>query len=239
MEFVSMAAHELRSPLGSIRWYTESLEGIKFPPESKGKEYVSQIYESVLKMTSLVNLLLNVSKVELGTISDRPEKVDVVALTNDVVRNFSPDIRFKGLKLTTKFHPSLIQAVVDPNLLRIILENLLSNSVKYTQDLGKIDISVVENKAKLQIEVKDTGIGIPAFQKKHIFTKLFRADNVKRTYPEGTGLGLYLVKSVVDKLKGTVTFESEEGTGTSFLVSLPVLKQNGSSKKRKENNTDS
>ncbi|HJY98994.1 MAG TPA: MASE1 domain-containing protein [Patescibacteria group bacterium] len=221
MDFVSMAAHELRSPLGSIRWYTESLESTPFPRGSKAKEYVGAIYSSVLKMTSLVNLLLNVSKVELGTIAEKRESVNVVALADDVISSF-PDIQVRGIKITKKYHPQNITALIDPNLLRIILENLVGNSIKYTADLGRLSLIVVKTNDSLDIELKDTGIGIPESQKKLVFTKLFRADNVKRTYPEGTGLGLYLVKAVVDKLKGKISFESEEGKGTTFWVSLPL-----------------
>lgn len=232
-DFVSMAAHELRGPLNNVRWYTESLEEIDLPPKTKAKEYLEQIYAATLKMTSLVNLLLNVSKVELGTMAERPEEVNVVLLASDVIKGFSPDIHQRNIKIISDFNPNSIEAFVDPNMVRIILENLLSNAIKYSPDAGTIWVSTTKKDGKVEIEVKDNGVGIPDAQKAMVFTKLFRADNVKKKFPEGTGLGLYLVKSIVDKLKGTISFESEEGKGTKFLVSLPIT-TNG---ERKEKNS--
>ncbi|HTK03836.1 MAG TPA: MASE1 domain-containing protein [Alphaproteobacteria bacterium] len=204
-EFVSLAAHELRSPISNIRWYTESLL------KTKPSKYLNEIYSSTLKMTSLINTLLTVNKVELGKLTYEPEKVDLVTIVKDITQNIKIE---KNL-------PEKLEAFADPNLLRIILENLINNAVKYSPGDKKISINVKEVKEKIHIEVKDFGIGIPKNQQDKIFTKLFRADNVKKTFPDGTGLGLYLVKAVVDKLKGEIWFESEENKGTTFFVDLP------------------
>ncbi len=223
-EFVSLAAHELRSPLSNIRWYTESLLKIEPKLSDKPEKYVNEIYASTLKMASLVNLLLNVSKVELGKLVDQPELVDLARLTRDLLQNIKPKLRERDIKLTESVGGDELNILVDPNLVKIIIENIVGNAVKYTPDRGKISVSMKLIKDNVHIEIKDSGVGIPKGQQDKIFTKLFRADNVKKRYPDGTGLGLYLVKAVVDKLEGKIWFESTEEKGTTFFVEFPNKK---------------
>ncbi len=220
-EFVSLAAHELRNPLTNIRWYTETLLKTYLKKDSISG-YISEIYASTMKMTSLVNMLLNVSKVELGTLSDQPEEVDIVAIAKDVVQNQMHDAKKKDIELTANYDEKSIVDYVDPSLVRIIIENLLSNSIKYTQDMGKITLSINKSGKEVMIAVKDNGVGIPESEKGKIFTKLFRAGNVRKRFPDGTGLGLYLVHAIVERLKGNISFESKEGGGTKFVVSFPL-----------------
>ena len=109
----------------------------------------------------------------------------------------------------------------DPKLLSTIVQNLLSNAIKYTPEKGKVIITASGTTRHLQIEVSDTGLGIPDDQQEHVFEKLFRASNVRKKDTVGTGLGLYVVKTIVDSLGGTIRFTSEEGLGTTFMVRLP------------------
>ncbi len=220
-EFVSLAAHELRNPLTNIRWYTEALLKSYLKKDSVSG-YITEIYAATMKMTSLVNMLLNVSKVELGTLSDHPEEVDIVIIAKDVVQNQLQDIRKRGIKFTQDYGEKSIVDYIDPSLVRIIIENLLSNSIKYTQETGKIALSLNKSGREVVIIVTDNGIGIPESEKSKIFTKLFRAGNVRKRYPDGTGLGLYLVHAIVERLRGKISFESKEGGGTKFTVSFPL-----------------
>lgn len=226
-EFVSMAAHELRGPLGSIRWYSESLESMKKPEISKISSYLSEIVSATVRMTTIVNLLLNVTKAEMGGIVSNPQSINLHNLVNDVVGDFRVEIQKKKQNLEFKPEGKSKMVYLDPALVRIIIENLLSNAIKYTEEKGKINLSAEVHNKDLEIQVGDTGLGIPKDEREKIFTKLFRASNVKRRVPDGTGLGLYLVKAVVDKLNGKINFESEVGKGTTFFVKIPISENGG------------
>jgi len=178
----------------------------------------------------LVNALLNVSRIELGTFSVELSDVDLPKLSKSVISELTAKIKEKKLKLKTHFEKEVPIMQADSNLLRIVFQNLTSNAVKYTPEKGSVDISVTmkplgKKKAKknhVYITFKDTGYGIPKKEQSKIFSKLFRADNAKSMDVEGNGLGLYIVKSIVENSGGTIYFESEENKGTTFFIALPL-----------------
>ncbi len=229
-EFVSLASHQLRTPLSSVNWYTEMLlAGDAGKLTKKQKEYADEIFQGTQRMVRLVNDLLNVSRLELGTFSVNPETVDVVAAAFDAIDEQKQHIKLKKIKVTTDFPDERpLEMEADPKLLHMIFQNLLSNSIKYTGEKGHINLAVFKNGKEILIEVSDNGIGIPKNEQSKIFTKLFRADNVKEQDMEGTGLGLYIIKSIVEKSGGSIRFESTEGEGTKFIVDFPE----GNMKKR-------
>ncbi len=245
-EFVSLASHQLRTPLSTINWYAEMLlAGDAGALIAEQKKYLEEIYRGNQRMVALVNALLNVSRLDLGTFVVDPEPVDVEALARSVLNEQKPQIDEKKLNtIFTCVHDIPIMEA-DPKLLRIILQNLLSNAVRYTDQEGtiKFDISLAIHPEQLTsnhthstgqkpegkgqrpsilIRISDTGWGIPRDQQDKIFTKLFRADNVKEKNTDGPGLGLYLVKSIVEHAEGNIWFESEENKGTTFSVALPL-----------------
>jgi len=236
-EFVSLASHQLRTPLTAINWFTEMLlneDAGKLNDEQKN--YLQEVYKGNKRMVDLVNALLNVSRIDLGTFAIEPALTNIIELANDVIKEMQSQVVAKKLLISTSF-AELPQISVDPKLMRIIFQNLISNAVKYTPEQGKIIVTVQKsNKApskkqpgtSLYISVADTGMGIPAAQKDKIFTKLFRADNVRAKETEGTGLGLYIIKSIVEQSFGTIWFDSEENKGTTFHILLPFT---GMSKK--------
>lgn len=229
-EFVSLASHQLRTPLTAINWYVEILLGGDAGSLTKDQtKYLNEIYKGNQRMVSLVNSLLNVSRLELGTFMVDPEKINVIELTQTVVNELSPRLKKKQLELTETYSKDSIIMEVDPELMQIVIDNLLTNAVKYTPEGGKIDVRISQTTKDLHIEVEDTGLGIPKDQADKIFTKLFRADNVKESDTQGTGLGLYLAKSIIDYSGGKIWFESVEEKGTTFHVVLP----NSGMKKRK------
>ena len=224
-EFVSLASHQLRTPLSAINWYTEMLLS-----EDAGaitdmqREYLGEVSRGSRRMVELVNALLNVSRIELGTFAVQPEPTDVVELARDVINELKSKILEKKLRIEEVYAENLPKMMVDPKLTRIVFQNLLTNAVKYTPEEGKISISIAmsADETMFTIAVSDTGYGIPKEDQSRIFTKLFRASNIREKETDGTGLGLYIIKSIIEHSGGTVTFESEEGKGTTFTLTLPV-----------------
>ncbi|MBI4836252.1 MAG: HAMP domain-containing protein [Candidatus Abawacabacteria bacterium] len=219
-EFVSLASHQLRMPLSIVNWYTEMLlsgDAGKLTPAQK--EYLNEVYEGNQRMTNLVNTLLNVSRIETGKFipSFRPTALDKVF--HAAITELQPLIDHKSLNVEKRL--GLVPMIdTDPGLIQILLQNLLSNAIKYTPTQGKITLRMRRDGKYILLEVSDTGYGIPAIEQKHIFTKLFRASNIKEKDTDGTGLGLYIAKAIVKQLKGKVWFESQEGRGTTFFVRL-------------------
>jgi len=224
-EFVSLASHQLRTPLSSINWYSEILETEEAGPLNKDqKKFIKEICIANQRMIELVNALLNVSRIEMGTLDISPQIINFKDISQSVIKELNPSINKKKLDFKIKYG-KVPEVNADPKLIRIIFQNLLSNSIKYTPEKGNISlfVGIEENFLEyIMIKVSDTGYGIPEFQKDKIFTKLFRADNVKEKDTEGTGLGLYLVKAIVEGSQGKIWFESEENKGTTFYVLIPL-----------------
>jgi len=234
-EFVSLASHQLRTPLSTINWYTEMLlAGDAGKINEDQKSYLEEIYTGNKRMVELVNSLLNVSRLELGTFIIEPELSDIVELGDSVVKEVKPLSDKRNQELRFTHSDNLSKILIDQKLLRIIFQNFLSNSIKYTAEGGhiKFDIHPVKyndyiggmkiNEDSLLISVNDDGYGITKNQQDRIFSKLFRADNIKEKDTEGTGLGLYIIKTIIDNSGGQIWFESEQDKGSTFYVAIPL-----------------
>lgn len=222
-EFVSLASHQLRTPISIISWYTEKMikdDSQALPPGHR--IYLNELYQANARMIELVNSLLNVSRIELGTLAIDPAPTDLTELVESSLSELFPKIQEKELCVKTDYERSLDPIIADPNHMRIVFQNLISNAVKYTPPRGTITVSIKKRPRKIHIAVKDTGYGIPLEQQAKIFTKLFRADNVRENVPDGSGLGLYIVKSIVEQANGKIWFSSAENKGSAFMVELPM-----------------
>ncbi|MBI2473218.1 PAS domain S-box protein [Candidatus Uhrbacteria bacterium] len=221
-QFVSLASHQMRTPLTSIKWNAEMLlAGDKGNLGEEQKTTIQEIYASTQRMTLLINALLDVSKIELGTFTVEPQPTNLNSIAQTILQELDPIIKEKHLVIQTMFDETIPLVSVDPKLTMIIFQNLLSNAVKYTPHDGKIECEIRKDEKDFFIRVTDTGIGIPKMQQEHIFKKLFRADNAKEIDVDGTGLGLYLVKSILNHTGGTIRFNSKIGEGSTFVVSIP------------------
>lgn len=222
--FISIASHQLRTPLTTVNWYVEMLlsedEGRL---NSKQKEYLNEVNRGSQLMVELVNALLSVARLEMGTFRAEPEPIDIVNLTQSEVNAQKRQINANKINFNFSFEKNIPAIFADPKLLRMVVQNLLSNSAKYTPEGGKIELSIFsDGKNNILLKISDTGYGIPKKQQEQIFTKFFRADNVREKNTEGTGLGLYIVKLVIENLGGKVWFKSEENKGTVFFVKIPL-----------------
>jgi len=222
-EFVSLASHQLRTPLAAIRWYSEMLKSEHLGTLNDAqKSYLQEIYDSNRRMTDLVSALLNVSRIDLGTFAIEPEMMDFKASAESVLKELYVKQREQQLTVTSDFQEGLPMVNADSKLVRIVFQNLLSNSMKYTPKGGTVSLSVSYDDKNLLIRVSDSGVGIPFDVQSKIFTKLYRADNARIVEAEGTGLGLYIVKAIVEKGGGRIWFKSEENKGTTFFVEMPL-----------------
>lgn len=223
-EFISLASHQLRTPPSIINWYTEMLlAGDVGELNDKQKEYVKEAHRASQRMSEINNELFIVSRLEFGTFSPEPKQVQVAEIAKAQVKKLEPKILEKKLTFTETYADNIPIIKADPEVVAIIFRNLLSNAVSYTPDGGKISLSVDKKESGILITISDTGIGIPQHQQDRVFTKFFRADNVKRVDTDGTGLGLYILKAIVENTGGKIWFESpgRKSQGTTFYVTLP------------------
>lgn len=235
-EFVSLTSHQLRTPLSAINWYAEMLiKGDAGKMTKTQDAYVKEIFEGSKRMGALVNALLDVSRLEIDKLTTQPEPTDVSTIITTISKELK--VVIKNRQQTLRMHVSDVQPVIaDPRQLRMIVQNLINNAVKYTPDKGVINVTlrkatgddiaqagVKQEEAPYWLfSVQDTGYGIPKDDQSKIFAKLFRAENARALNVEGTGLGLFIVKQVVEKMGGHVWFESIESVGTTFYVVAPI-----------------
>lgn len=222
-EFVSLAAHQLRSPLVGMGWSLEVLlRETTGKITKKQKDYLDIVYNMNKRMIDLVSAFLNVTRVELGTFTIEPKPTKLKELTESIFSELSDQIKSKKLAIHKYYDKDLPAINVDPILIRIIFQNLFSNAVKYTPDKGTIELRIEKQQSDVLLKISDTGYGIPKDQQSKIFTRLFRASNITEQEMQGTGLGLYLVKSIIDQSGGKIWFESKENHGTTFYVTIPL-----------------
>lgn len=218
-EFISMAAHQLRTPLATISLSSEMLlSGAAGDIKEEEKECLGEIFNNVHKMTEMVEMFLNVSRIEMGRLSIEPKPLDALAEAEEIIKGVLPQIQAKNLKFKTDFE-KLPEMEIDPKILRIAVENILSNAIKYTPNGGEINFKIKKIDKEAIFQISDTGYGIPKEHQEKLFTKLFRAGNIKA---EGMGLGLYLAKNVIEQSGGKMNFESEENKGSTFYISIPL-----------------
>ena len=221
-EFVSLASHQLRTPIAGMKWSAELLEMDSPDTLTEGqRRYMARLLESITRMARLVDDFLRVSRFELGNFTADYGPVDLPVLFQDVFRELDSTVKNKGLVIENNFAPEITAVMSDPNLLRMIITNLCSNAVKYTPPGGTVQLVYKEENGFLKFEVTDSGMGIPLSDQDQIFSKLFRATNAVRDVPDGTGLGLYIVREAVAVLRGKISFTSVEGRGTTFTVQFP------------------
>jgi signal transduction histidine kinase len=229
-QFVTLASHQLRTPIAAVSWFSEMLlndDAGKLNAEQR--DYVQQLYASNRRLAGMVDVMLLVSSLELSELSVRPEQVKLADLSRKALRDQLQ--KHPGKKLTiTEEYEALPKMPLDTHITGVILQNIFSNAVKYTPEGGTITVRIARSDEKLSagskgsvgISIQDTGYGIPASQHAKVFDKLFRADNIRVKDTDGTGLGLYSVRALLEQVGGRIWFESEEDQGSTFFVLLPI-----------------
>ncbi len=224
LEFVSMAAHELRTPLTSIRGYLSVFmneSASQFTQEQK--LFLTRIQSSSDQLMGLVENLLNISRIEKGTFTVTREQANWEEIIKSVVESFSEIAKEKNVTLgISALLTSIPNVLVDPLRIREVISNFISNAIKYSENGSVITVGIYMHDTDVITYVKDTGIGIPKEAMGKLFTKFYRVSDTFTQHADGTGLGLYIAKAIVEAHGGKVWVESEVGKGSVFSFSLPV-----------------
>jgi len=225
-EFINIVSHQLRSPLTNIKWTFEVLASEEFDvPKAKQDEYFVNVKENIARMVELIDDLLIVSKLEEGVLSLAKTELDLADLIKNMVSQYNVFAEASDIKLSFKVDDSIPKAFADASMLKLVIENLIDNAIRYTKGGGSIDIKIKEEQNYLLCSIKDQGVGIPEKEQKHIFQKFFRAGNALKQRTRGSGLGLYVCKLIINKSGGKIWFESTENKGTTFYFTLPIIKK--------------
>jgi signal transduction histidine kinase len=225
-EFISMASHELRTPVTVIRGYATMMleESEKLGVNQEAKDYLSIIDVSSERLNSLIEDLLNVSRIEQGRLKVELKDMEVWPIVEETVKEMKLQAETKGLTLSCILEPnakSLIAA--DKDRLKQILINTIGNSIKYTPK-GSIEVRALNRENNLVLMIKDTGIGMTAKQREHLFEKFYRIKTKQTEDIVGTGLGLWITKQIIELMKGTITIDSMENVGTQVTLEFPLIK---------------
>lgn len=220
-EFILIAAHQLRTPLGSMRWTIEMLMSYKDIPK-QALEKIELVNKENKRMTLIVNDLLNVSQIDQGKMQDKPEVTDIVHVIESVIMESDAEAKEKKVQIISEFDTNIPTIMIDPKRLREVIQNLISNSIKYNIPNGKVMVSAKTEGSSILLRIADEGIGIPLADQERVFTKFYRAANASKSSTTGSGLGLFVVKSYLEKWGGKVDFQSIEGNGSTFNITLPT-----------------
>lgn len=221
-EFISMASHQLRTPLTAIKGYLSMLmEGDAGDLKMAQYDFVNEAFEGANRMVSLINDLLNVSRMDTGRFFLEPKNVDLKGLVEQEIKQLSNSAKDKRLFLELQAKKDLPKVTADETKIRQVVMNFMDNAIYYTMS-GGVTITLEKEKESVIFKVKDTGMGVPEVEKHNLFTKFYRADNARKIRPDGTGLGIYLAKKVIEDHGGEIIFESEEGKGSVFGFKLPI-----------------
>ncbi|HVE80830.1 MAG TPA: HAMP domain-containing sensor histidine kinase, partial [Candidatus Dormibacteraeota bacterium] len=222
-EFISMASHQLRTPLTTVKGYISMmLDGDVGKVGKDQKEFLEYAYGGAQRMVHLISDLLNISRMEAGRFMIERTAVDLQKMAQEETTQLQTHAKEKGLKL--EFIPPakpLPTLNVDEDKTRQVVMNFIDNALYYTKK-GRITVTLERAGDQAVLKVQDTGIGVPKADQAKLFKKFFRAENAHKVRPDGTGLGLYLAKRVIADQGGTLIFESAEGKGSTFGFKLPL-----------------
>ena len=225
-ELISVVSHELRTPLTSIKAYTETLlDNLKNPAFTMQERFLGVINEECDRLSRIVNDVLDLSRIDSGRRRLRAEPVELARVLDDVLPAVEPQIQAKGLRIERDFPEDLPAIEADPDLLKQVLVNLISNAAKFSDEGAPVTLHAEHVAERIQIVVEDRGMGIPADKLSRVFERFYRVEDGAAERVVGSGLGLAIVKGVVELHGGSIRVESELGRGSRFVMDLPLIQR--------------
>jgi two-component system sensor histidine kinase/response regulator len=224
--FIRLVTHELKAPISAILTYLDLILKDYIPPAEQ-HEYLVRAQQRANEQLELISDLLQYGRLKEIKSPAKTGWVQLDGILSEVVEQFKPQALEKNIHLTVEITPGLPPVCMDPEQVRSVWSNLISNAVKYTPMGGSITVRLCQANGNLEGRVEDTGIGIPLEAKDRLFSEFYRAKNAKALQIPGTGLGLVIVKQIVERAGGRIWFESEAGQGSTFTFVLPVEESSG------------
>ncbi len=222
-EFVSMASHQLRTPLTSVKGYISMvLEGDAGKITPTQKHLLDEAFTSSERMVHLINDFLNVSRLQTGKFIIDLRPIDLAKVVGEELDSLASNASSRNLKFSYKMPKKFPMLDLDEGKMRQVIMNFADNAIYYSKENTVIEVALAVEGSRCRFTVKDKGIGVPVTERAQLFTKFYRATNARRQRPDGTGVGLFLAKKVINAHGGDVIFESEEGKGSTFGFSLPL-----------------
>lgn len=222
-EFISMASHQLRTPLTSVKGYVSMvLDGDAGDLTADQRKLLQEAYASSQRMVYMIADFLNISRIKTGKFLLEPTMANLGEIVHEEIAQLQHAADSRGLRLKLHIDQTLPTLKIDENKVRQVIMNFIDNAIFYSKSGGEIHITLEKNPKNITFMVKDEGIGVPISEQSQIFTKFFRASNARHARPDGTGIGLFMAKKVINAHGGEVIFNSEENKGSTFGFSLPL-----------------
>ena len=223
-DFISIVAHQLRTPLSGVKWTLNMVLGDTLGPlTNEQRSFLMKCYESNERMIILINDMLGADRIDSDKLKYRFVPTQIFDLLDSVLFEMTSLVTKRKLQMSfINKDRNLPKVFIDLGQMRAVLQNLLENAVRYTLPGGKIEIRFQVREKFLEISIKDDGIGILEEDEKNIFKRFFRARNAIKMETDGSGLGLFIAKGIIEKHGGKIWFESREGDGTTFSFTVPI-----------------
>lgn len=225
-KFITVVSHQIRTPLNSIRWNLEMILGGDLGKiKSNIEEFLRLTYKSNNQIISIIDDLLIAMDMEEGRLAIEKSPTELEGIAKSIFIEYAHDISIKKLKTKIIFEKSGVAEIdVDPIKFRQALSRVMDNAITFTSEGGHVTITISLTEKTAEIQVRDTGIGIPSAEMPHLFEKFYRASNAMKVHPDASGLGLYIAKVIIEKHDGTISIDSEEGKGTVVTITLPTAR---------------
>lgn len=222
-EVISIVSHQLKTPLSIIKGYLEVLISedvgkINF----KQKDYLGDALLNVQRMVDLVKNLLDVSRIEEGRMEFKLEPSNLEKIVKEIIQEFNPLARAKNCAISFKVNGEIPLLNIDRLKIKQVISNLVANAINYNERRGMVKITLQRKGNNVYFHCQDFGIGIPEKEKNKVFKKFYRSEKAMNLSTEGSGLGLFISKAIIDKSGGKIWFKSQKAKGTTFCFSLPV-----------------
>ena len=222
-EFINIVSHQMRAPLTNLEWAVDFLRRKNGAKIDEGKSsYYEIIYENGRRMEGLINSLLTVARIKSGKLVLKKEPFSLEKLVHEVVNRFLSFAEASNVKLVINSDNNLPLAIGDIGQVKMVVEILVDNAIRYTKGGGEVKINLEKKDRHILLLVVDQGIGIPKNDQKYIFQKFFRSEKAVKSQAQGSGLGLYVAKLIIEKLGGKIGFKSQENKGSTFWFTLPI-----------------